>query len=492
MNPFTTNNARLLSDEQLVKTHEASLEILREVGMEVHNETAREVYARHGCDVDNETLRVKFPPAVVKEALDSIPPTFTFYARNPDYDRTVPRDGPLVMTASSAPRVLDPVTRKERSATTEDIARIARLVDRLEGIDLFSVSVLALDAPPGQNCLSRFYTALKHCSKPVRGSGEVGSGSVREECESVLRMAYTIAGGESAYRDHPFITHHYCPVISPLKMDEDSTELLMYYAEKELPAHHSIVPNAGLSSPLTLAGTLAQGNAEYLGAAALAQMVRQGTPMLYSYLPTVGDMRSGAYASGGIECGILNMAFAQMARFYNIPCSGYIGLTNSKLVDAQAGFEKGLSCMGGLLAGMDVLQFAGLIDALLTFDYGMAVIDNEISLMLKRVARGMEVSKENISLDEIIQVGPGSMFLETEQTFARMEDTALFPDVADRDTRQTWEERGGRDAWDKSLLVAKEIIGRQGLSYFSAEVDAEIRSQFENMVPGEVLIPEGW
>ena len=119
-------------------------------------------------------------------------------------------------------------------------------------------------------------------------------------------------------------------------------------------------------------------------------------------------------------------------------------------------------------------------------------VDNEISLMLKRVARGVEVSKENISLDEIIEMGPGSMSLETEQTFARMEDTALFPDVADRDTRQAWEEKGGHDAWGKSLLVAKEIIERQGLPYFSPEVDKEIRSQFENMVPGEVLIPEGW
>ena len=124
MNPFTTNNARLLTDEQLEKTHEASLEILQEVGMEVHNATAREVYARHGCDVDSETLRVRFPQAVIKETVDSIPPTFTFYARNPEYDRTVPGDGPLVMTASSAPNVLDPVTRKERSATTEDLSLI--------------------------------------------------------------------------------------------------------------------------------------------------------------------------------------------------------------------------------------------------------------------------------------------------------------------------------------------------------------------------------
>jgi trimethylamine--corrinoid protein Co-methyltransferase len=89
-------------------------------------------------------------------------------------------------------------------------------------------------------------------------------------------------------------------------------------------------------------------------------MTRPGTPLIYSSLSTVGDMRSGAYAPGGVECGMLNMAHAQMAKFYNVPCSGYIGLTNSKLNDAQAGYEKALSCMGGLLAGMHVLQFARL------------------------------------------------------------------------------------------------------------------------------------
>ena len=123
-------------------------------------------------------------------------------------------------------------------------------------------------------------------------------------------------------------------------MDQNSTELMLFYTEQGLPSHPTIVPNGGLTAPLTLAGTLAQGNAEFLALAVLREMVRRSTPTVYSVLPTIADMRSGAYAPGGIECGMLNMAHAQMARFYNVPSSGYIGLTNSKDVDAQAGFEK--------------------------------------------------------------------------------------------------------------------------------------------------------
>ena len=478
--------ARLLSDEQVTRVHEASLEILDGVGLEVNNQQARQVFERHGCHVDEAAKRVKMPPKVIEEFTQAIPPRFTFRALDAQFDRTVPDDAPLMITASSAPHIIDPVSGQQRWANSQDIARIAHLVNNLPGVDLFSVPVLAADAPPGQYGLTRFYAALKHCRKPVRGSGEPGG-----DCESILELAYTIAGSERAYKDHPFITHHYCPIISPLKMDDNSTELLMYYTEKGLPGHPSIVPNGGTTSPMTLAGTIAQGNAEFLAVAALTQMIRPGTPTLYSTLPTVSDMRSGAYAPGGVECGMLNMAHAQMAKFYNIPSSGYIGLTNSKLVDAQAGYEKALSVMGGLLAGMHVLQFVGLIDALLAFDYGMAVIDNEISLMLKRMARGMEFSEDNLALRDIAEVGPGGMFLTSESTLKWMADGAFLPEIADRRSRESWLKSGGHDAATRARWRAQEILAMDCPSMFSAKVDHELRRRFHGMLSGTPDIPEG-
>lgn len=479
--------AQLLTEEQVARTHEASLEILDSVGLEVHNARAQDVYRYHGCRVADDGLRVTIPPRVVEEFLKCVPRKFTFRARNPEHDRTVPDDAPLMITASSAPNIIDPVTKEERRSNSEDIARVARLVNDLPGVDLLSVSVLAEDAPQGQYSLTRFYTALKHCEKPLRGSGDPGVDS-----DSILQMAYAIAGGEEAYKDHPFVTHHYCPIISPLKMDENSTELMMFYVEQGLPCHPTVVPNAGLSSPFTLAGTLAQGNAEFLALATLTQMVKSETPMLYSSLSTVGDLRSGAYAPGGIECGMLNMAHAQMARHYGIPCSGYIGLTNSKLVDAQAGYEKAMSCMAGLLAGMHVLQFVGLIDALLAFDYGMAVIDNEISLMLKRVARGMEFTEEKLALDEIRQVGPGGMFIATPHTMKHMKDGAFMPEIADRQTRQTWSEAGGLDAYDRAMQIAREILAQDRKPLLATEIEERLRTEFPEMVAGDLKMPEGW
>jgi len=479
--------ATLLTQEQVERIHEASLEILENVGLLVRHEKARAIFTRRGCQVDAETHIVRFPRKVVEQFRAMMPSTFTFRGRDPQFDRTLPDEGPVIVTASSAPDIIDPVTGRERRSRSDDIARIARLINELPGYDVFSVSTLADDAPPGQFTLSRLYPALKHCLKPIRINNKD-----LEDAEMILRLGALIAGSEAAYREHPFITHHFCPVVSPLTMDYDSTEMLIYFSENKLPVYPSIVPNAGLTSPMSMAGTLAQGNAEFLAAAVLMQMAQEGTPLIYATLPTVADMRTGAYASGGIECGMLHMGCAQMAHFYNVPSGGYIGLTNSKSNDAQSGFETGLSTMAGVLAGMDMLNMGGLLDALKVFDFAKAVIDDEIAQMLKRVKRGFEFSEENLALNVIAAAGPGGSFMTHRHTVKRMKTEALLPKIADRDAREAWEKKGSLDTQARAMQRVREILAKDTPALISPEVDAQIRTEFEGIVSGELEMPEGW
>lgn len=453
----------------------------------VRNNKARAIFSKHGCYVDSETLVVKFPPSVVEHFRLAMSPTFTFRGRDPKYDRTIPDDGPLIVTASSTPDIIDPVTGKKRRATSDDIARIAHLINELPGYDVFSISTLADDAPPDQFTISRLYPTLKNCLKPVRSTA-----TDIKDAEKVLRLGSLIAGSDEAYQERPFITHHFCPVVSPLTMDHDSTEMLIYFVEQGLPVYPSIVPNGGLTSPMTLAGTLVQGNAEFLAAAVLMQMIRPNTPSIYSTLPTMADLRTGAYASGGIECGMLHMACAQMAHYYNVPSGGYIGLTNAKINDAQSGFETGLSSMGGLLAGADMLNMGGLLDALMAFDFAKAVIDDEIAQMLKRVKRGLEFNEENLALDVIANVGPGGTFLSHDHTMKFMRTAALLPKMADRDTHDAWEQKGQLDIHARAMLQAREILERENTAVFSPEIETRIRSEFEGLVAGDLKLPEGW
>ncbi len=477
----------LLTQEQVQRTHEASLEILAEVGLIVRNDKALAIFSENGCEVDTETLVVKFPASVVEHFRKMMPPTFTFRGRDPQFDRTIPDDSPVIVTASSTPDIMDPVTGKKRRATSDDIARIAHLINELPGYDIFSISTLADDAPLDQFTISRLYPALKNCLKPVRSTA-----TDVEDAEKVLRLASIIAGGNEAYRKHPFITHHFCPIVSPLTFDHDSTELLIYFVEQGLPVYPSIVPNGGLTSPMTLAGTLVQGNAEFLAAAALMQMVVPNTPLIYSTLPTMADLRTGAYASGGIECGMLHMACAQMSHFYNVPSGGYIGLTNSKINDSQAGYETGLSTMGGLLAGADMFNMGGLLDALMAFDFAKAVIDDEIAQMLKRVKRGMEFSEENLALDVIADAGPGGDFLTHPHTMKFMRTGALLPKIANRETYDDWQQNGKIDTHTRAMQQAREILERENTAIFSPEIEQKIRAEFDNLVAGDLKLPEGW
>ena len=469
--------AAFLTQEQVERIHEASLEILEEVGLKVRYEPARVMFEKHGCSVDGE--RVKFPREVVEKYRKMCPPTFTFYARDPKFDRTIPRDSPVIVTASSAPDIIDPVTGHERRAESGDIARIAHLINELPGYDMFSISTLADDAPAGQFTISRLYPALKYCLKPIRVTT-----TDHKDTLSVMKMAYMVAGGEEAYKEHPFLTHHYCPTVSPLSMDHLSTENVMYFASEGLPVYPTIVPNAGLTSPMSMAGTLVQGNAEFLATTVLMQMVKEGTPTIYATLATVADMRTGAYTSGAIECGMLHMAFAQMSRFYNVPCGGYVGLTNSKLNDAQSGYETGMSAMGGLLGGMDMFNVGGLIDALKTFDFAKAVIDDEVAQMLKRAKRGVNFSEDELAIGLIKEIGPGGSFITAKHTISRMKTEAVMTKLADRDARTTWEKKGSTDIHARAMKRVKEVMTSNTAPLISPELDDKLRAEFPGMVAG--------
>lgn len=471
--------ATLLAQEQIERIHDASLEILEEVGLKVRYEPARDLFKEHGCAVDGE--RVKFPRAVVEKYRKLVPSTFTFHARDPKFDKTIPNDSPVIVTASSAPDIIDPVTGHERRAESSDIARIAHLINELPGYDVFSISTLADDAPADQFTISRLYPSIKYCLKPIRVTT-----TNMKDTNSVMEMAYMVAGGKEAYKEHPFLTHHYCPVVSPLTMDHLSTENVMFFAREGLPVYPTIVPNAGLTSPMSMSGSLVQGNAEFLAGLMLMQMSKEGTPTIYATLGTVADMRSGAYTSGAIECGMLHMAFSQLAKFYNVPCGGYIGLTNSKLNDAQAGYETGMSGIAGLLSGMDMFNIGGLIDALKTFDFAKAVIDDEMALMMKRMKRGISFNDEDLALDLIKEIGPGGSFITAKHTINRMKTEAVMTKIADRDARTIWEKKGATDTQARAMKKVKDVMAANTNSLISSEIEEKLRAAFPGLVAGNL------
>lgn len=476
------NFAELLNPEGVETVHQASLEILQEVGLLVHNRKARLRYSRHGCHVDHESQIVKFPSQVVEHFCQAFPQKFTFHARNPEFDRTLPDDGPVFTTGSSVPDIIDMDTGQVRRARSKDIALIAHLVNELPGYELFAIPVIANDAPPGRYHLSRYYPAVRHSIKPIFGSAPSA-----DELEDIMRLEELVAGNAGEYRQRPFLTFGVCPVISPLVLDNESTEMLMYFAENQVPYIFITAPNAGMTSPMSLLGTLAQCNAEFLATAVLSQMSYAGTPVMYDALPTLADMRSGSYAPGGIETAIMMMGCAQMARYYDVPSAGFIGLTNAKTNDAQSGYETGLSTMAALNAGIDLFHLGGLLDGLSVFDYAKLLIDAEIAMMLKRVVGGFEESPDGFALDVIKQVGAGDTFLNNPHTRKEMRETAFIPQLSDRQPRSRWEESGGFETHQRAMQIVREMLTKEISINLSPEIHANILTEYADM---EMLVKD--
>jgi trimethylamine--corrinoid protein Co-methyltransferase len=471
---------KLLSDDQLSMVHEASLEILQEVGLEIKHEKAINYYMKQGCKYNIKENRITISASIVKKYIKKFKNSFTFYGRNPELDKKIPDDSPVFVTASSAPDVIDPVTGLKRPADSHDIARIAHLTNQLKGYDIFSISTPANDAPEGTQNLWRYYPALKNCEKPVRGSGITA-----QDADTIFTLCSIIAGSREAFLERPFLTISICPVISPLKFDTTSVDQLVFFTERNIPNFSTFSPNAGVTSPLSLIGTLALCNAEFLAASILTQIIRPGMPLIFSALPTVADLRTLAYTSGAIETCMLLIGCTQMAQLYKVPSGGYIGLTNSKVCDVQAGFEKGMSALGTVLAGMDMIQIGGLIDAMMVFDYGMLVIDSEIAQMIKCVVGGFEKEREDLMLGLIREVGPGGTFIDKSHTLEHMRTVPFIPDVADRDRRQIWEKKGSPNAYNHALNKVKEILLTNNPAVFSEELDRKIHRQFKGLVIGD-------
>ncbi|MCP4182543.1 MAG: trimethylamine methyltransferase [Hyphomicrobiales bacterium] len=476
-----------LTEQEIQYVHESSLEILEETGLIVRNEKARKRFAEHGAIVDHESQLVRIPAGVVEKYRKMVPPTITLRGRDPAYDITMPRKLPVIATASSAPDIVDPVSGVCRRSTSQDIARIAHIVNEIPAFDLFSISTLADDAPDDQFSLTRFYTALKNCVKPVRTSVY----NIRE-AEQVIKLGELIAGSKEAFWERPFINFGYCAAVSPLTLDFDSTDTMMYFAEKGITAYGTIAPMGGLSTPLSLPGMLTIMNTEWLAVAVLAQMSKEGTAHIYNFLPVFADMRDGAYAPGAIEIGMMNSAVCQMARFYNVPAGGYLGLTNSKVADAQAGYEKGMSPLMGALSGADFIVMGGLQDALMSFDFGQLMIDGEIAAMVKKVREGFGFSEESASVQEIKDTGPAGMFAANPATLERMHTATFMPDLADRNLREKWQQEGSSTIHQRAMNKALEILSTPNSFAFDKSIDDRIRTEFEGLVAGDSQPQEGW
>ena len=465
---------RPLSDRAVQEIHEGSLELLSQIGIEIANQEARNIFSRHGATIVNNH-RVIIPAQLVEDAIKQVPAEFRLYGRKQENDIHYHPGCFYTSTGGSAQYVLD-LDGERRPATCKDLHDIMSLVDELAYIDLISLPIYLNDLPKESVDVNRFFAGLKNSTKHI-----IGAVYTLDGLSKVARMAEIIGGHN--WKAKPIISIVLCPVISPLRLDEVATGILVEATKQGIITYNFSMTQVGCTAPMTIAGTLVTMNAEILAVTTLIQLIKPGLPTLYCSVPGLTDMRTGQFITGGIEYALVNAGATQMARFYNMPNWATAGRTDSKIPDAQAAYEHALTIPYVALSGATHVSCgAGFLDFVLTVSFEQYVIDNEIIGMVKRMQRGFEVDKETLGLETIKSIGPGGNFMGTDHTVRYMHNALHTPLLSDRYSREDWLERGGKDARLRAREISKEYIKHHLPQGLSPQQEQQILAEFHDIV----------
>ena len=371
--------------------------------------------------------------------------------------------------------ILDPGADAVRPGTLRDLAELVRLVDALEYCDFVVIPLYPTDLPEEIVPVNRYFASLSNTGKHVMG----GVNSV-DGARQVIELASILAGSLEALQERPIVSAITSWMVSPLYLDDTVTDILIEWCSHGLPLALSSAPMAGSTSPVTLAGTLVQLNAEQLSGIVLTQLIRPGTPVLAGYIPGLADMRSGNYLGGAIEFGMMQAAAAQLAHFYQVPIYGSGGMTDSKLPDAQAGYEKMATLLLAAMGGCNYIHHAvGMITNMNSASLEQAVIDNEVIGMAHQVLAGIPVTSETMATEAIGRVGPGGHFLLDPHTFDHMRSAVYYPRLADRQNRSSWELSGKTDTRERACARVQSLLATHRPVALPAGVDALLRERFD-------------
>jgi trimethylamine--corrinoid protein Co-methyltransferase len=466
---------RPLTDQQVSQIHQAALTILERTGVQVEEPQALAYFQKGGARIDGN--RVRIPPRMVEKTLQTVRNKVILAGRDPDNDLILEGSRVHIGTGGAALQVLDLDTGQVRAAALKDAADMALLVDALPNIHFYLLPIYPTDIPEESVEISKYFAALCSTTKHVQAGVYT-----RQGLQDVITMAEYIMGGAEALRERPVVSFITSWMVSPLMFASDVTTLLIDVCRAGMPVVLSSAPMAGSTSPITLAGTLAQLTAEELSGLVLTQLVNPGTPVLIGPIPATADMRSGSYLGGSIELGIANAAVTQMAHFYNIPIYNSAGMTESKLPDIQAGIEKTQSIIQVALAGSNFIHHAaGMLEDMSTIAYEQFVIDNEILGMAMRAVRGIEVNQETLALEAIDRVGPGSHYLADPHTYRHMRTEHYFPSrVLDRQGREEWEADGQRDARQRAVSIARELLASHQPRPIAPPIIQKVKQEFSS------------
>ncbi len=445
---FDAPNFRKLSDGQRDRIHQASLEILERTGVLLEEPEAVELVKKAGANVSDDG-RVRFPAGLVEWALSLAPQRTVLCDRHGK--RVMPLEGYNVSygPGSDCPNVIDVRTGEHRSGTLQDIVDGIRVCDALPNIDFLMSLNVAHELEQEVSDRYQMRAMLSNSIKPI-----LAVTTSFEGCVDVIGMAEIVAGGADALRLNPHCGF-YINVAGPLRHDSESLRKLLFLADKRLPTTYTPVVLRGLSGPVTLAGALALANAGEMVGVVIAQLKREGAPIIIS--GGTNDMVDMRYL-GDVYAAPENRAlFMEMGHRYNLPLFGLGGCSDSKLADEQAAAEAAFSLLTETLSGAHLVHDVGYLDSGLTYSLEQLAMCDDFIGWVKRFMQGVEINDETLALDVIDQVGPDGSFVSESHT-SRHYRQDWYPSLFDRQNRDGWLAEGGKSLRERAREKVLQIL----------------------------------
>lgn len=463
-----TKHFEYLSELEVEEIHEASINILENLGVKIDDSKLRNSLYHIGAEVNGN--RVKFKKDLVEKVLGGIVKEITFQGRNGK--RVDVKPGHVVSHSSGGiPSIIDMDTQKRRKADLDDFIKALRVMDNLDYLDM-PCALFYPDNVPGEiSQIRQFEHMLKYTTKPIYGPGVSSPG----EAKYIIEL-YKLFSNEKSSVKNEYLGLLGISSESPLYFPKEITDTMNSIIKEGIPVVMLAAPVAGISSPYTLAGGIAQMNAEILAFTVIAYSINPKAPLIYGARLNYPNMKNGLSIWGLPEIGISNAVVAQLARSYGFLTDVYGFSCTSCAFDNQIGYEKAINGLLPVIAGANMISGFGSMASLMVASFEQLVIDNETFAMLKKVQKGIKVNRDTLALEVISRViEKEDTFLTQEHTIKYLRDGEIFiPKLGFDNSWNEWEALGQKDIRLKAKETVQEILKNDCLEPLPREIDREI------------------
>ena len=467
---------RFLDDALLERIVSEALDVLSSVGVEIQNGNAAALLGDHGAVVNVAAGRVALPESLVLDAVKKTPSGFELYDVLGNRTHDLSGDNVHFTPGSSGISILDSETGKTRTPVTRDLVRFTKLTSRLSHIDATSTAFICSDVPEQIQDSYRLFLCLMYSEKPVV------TGAFTIESYRLMRdMQVAIRGSADALAAKPLTIFSCCPT-APLKWSDVTAQNLLDCAADQIPIELISMPLTGFIGPVTLVGSLVQHTAETLSGVVLSQLANPGCPVLYGGSPAAFDMRYETTPMGAIETQMIDCAYSEIGKHLGIPTQAYIGLSDSKALDAQAGLETSMGATLAALAGINSISGPGMLDFETCLSLEKLVLDNEICGLTKRMIQGIEPKDDFPARPRFEEMLSEGHLLISDHTRKHLRSEHYFPGpVIERANASRWREEGSRTLDER----ARAEVERHLSEYEPPRLNDDVRHELTRQMAAE-------